>query len=65
MPLLVAEIPILLVAETRDVAIHKNKLCALVVQIAVDIVPLGDGRQPAVVEQPDHLARPPDVGHWH
>jgi len=31
------EIPILLVPETRDVAVHKNKLRALVVQIAVDL----------------------------
>ena len=47
------EIPILRVFEPGGVPIEENKLRAVIVQIAVHVVPLCDRRQTAVVEHPD------------
>jgi hypothetical protein len=47
------EIPILGVFESCGMAVEEDKLRAVAVQVGMYVIPLGDRRQLAVVEQPD------------
>ena len=47
------EIPVITAVETSGVAVEKSELCAVVVQIGVDVVLLRDRGELAVVEEPN------------
>ena len=55
------EIPILCIVEPLDVAIEENKLCAMVMQIGMDIVPFCDRTNASVVKKPNTVVRLPNT----
>src|SRR5258705_10584005 len=52
-PALGREIPVIDIPEPPGVAIEKSKLCAVIVQVGVDVVLLSDARKASVVKQPN------------
>ena len=49
----VFEIPIRRIFEPGGVTVEKRELCAVTVQIGMDVVPLRDSGDASVVKQPD------------
>jgi len=59
------EIPVGEVVEASGVAVEKEELSALLVQIGVDIVVLTDCGEPSVIEEPDDMGRLREGGQSH